>query len=82
MEELKQRRLRLDLSQSKLADFLEVDLATFQHIEQGTRAIPRTKIHKFNMFKRIEDVEILIAIYNNETVTKTYRQISENEGVN
>jgi DNA-binding XRE family transcriptional regulator len=78
--ELKNRRNRLGLSQSKLASFLEIDLATYEKIEKGIRAIPKTKIHKFSMFRKVTDEDILIANYHNETISKVYRKLAESEG--
>jgi DNA-binding XRE family transcriptional regulator len=79
--ELKERRKRLGLSQSKLSNFLEIALPTYEKMEIGTRPTPKKHMHKLSMYQNLTDIDILIGIYHGERITQLYRRQFECEGI-
>ncbi|UII58158.1 helix-turn-helix domain-containing protein (plasmid) [Cytobacillus spongiae] len=71
-QELRERRNKLGLSQAKLCKFLKIPLATYEKIESGRRAVPKTQAYKLNVYKHLRDEDVLIAIYHKKTIKDLY----------
>jgi DNA-binding XRE family transcriptional regulator len=79
-QHLKDRRKEIGLSQSKLSNFLEISLPTYEKMETGNRPIPKKHHDKLKMYQDISDINILIGIYKGETITKVYAKLIESKG--
>jgi transcriptional regulator with XRE-family HTH domain len=76
-QDLRERRKKLGLSQAKLCQFLDIPLPTYEKFEAGRRAIPKTQAHKLNMFRKVTDEDVLLAIYHNEPLRNLYKRTRE-----
>jgi DNA-binding XRE family transcriptional regulator len=79
--ELRNRRKRLGLSQAKLSNFLEIALPTYEKMETGVRPTPKKHGHRLSMYKNLTDIDILVGIYQGETISQLYRKLVESEGI-